>query len=56
MKITISCWILCCSFKVNAVKCEEYINKTNSMDFSTYPLTSLSEDLSNIEANNFDVL
>jgi transcription factor MYB, plant len=39
----------------NAVKCEEYINKTNSMDFSTYPLTSLSKDLSNIEANNFDV-
>jgi transcription factor MYB, plant len=39
----------------NAVKCEEYINKTDSMDFSTYPLTSLSEDLSNIEANNFDV-
>ncbi|AES71450.1 putative transcription factor MYB-HB-like family [Medicago truncatula] len=45
---------------------EEFINKTsswqegqllshnNSIDFSTYPLTSLSEDLSNIEAN-FDV-
>jgi len=45
---------------------EEFINKTsswqegqllshnNSIDFNTYPLTSLSEDLSNIEAN-FDV-
>nr|QSD99774.1 MYB family transcription factor [Melilotus albus] len=54
-------------FEVNAVKCEEFINKTSSwqegqflthnnpINFNTYPLTSLSEDLSNIEAN-FDVL
>ncbi|CAK8566725.1 unnamed protein product [Lathyrus sativus] len=53
-------------FEVNAVKCEELlINKTSSwqegqfltsndsINFSTFPLTSLSEDLSN-EAN-FDV-
>jgi myb proto-oncogene protein len=53
-------------FEVNAVKCEEFIMKKsscqeqegqlvthNSIDFSTYPITSLSEDLST--QTNFDV-
>ncbi|KAK2388860.1 transcription factor MYB61 [Trifolium repens] len=53
-------------FEVNAIKCEEFIMKKsssqeqegqllthNSNDFSTYPITSLSEDLST--QTNFDV-
>ncbi|XP_061349550.1 transcription factor MYB86-like [Gastrolobium bilobum] len=37
-------------FQINAIKSEEF--KTSSMDFTTYPLTSLSEDLTGA---NFDV-